>query len=153
MAEPVRLARRVLLAALLATASLGLVGCGPPPYTQVDNAELEQLRAQGVPVYDIRRPEEWRATGVIEGSRLSTWQDGGGRVNPDFMATFGATADKSQPVVLICRTGNRTSQLARDLMEKHGYTRVYNVEHGIAGWIAERRPVVKPPLRKTRMAP
>jgi len=29
------------------------------------------------------------------------------------------------------------------LMEKQGYTQVYNVRHGITGWIAGNNPVVK----------
>jgi rhodanese-related sulfurtransferase len=29
-------------------------------------------------------------------------------------------------------------------MEKHGYTRVYNVTHGITRWIAGGNPVVRP---------
>lgn len=50
---------------------------------------------------------------------------------------------KDDPVVLICRTGSRTDKLARELMEKQGYTQVYNVRHGITGWIAGTNPVVK----------
>ena len=33
--------------------------------------------------------------------------------------------------------------LVRELMEKQGYTQVYNVRHGITGWIAGNNPVVK----------
>ena len=54
---------------------LALGGCTEPPYTNVDNAQLKTLIAQGVPVYDIRRPEEWRQTGVVEGSRTLTFVD------------------------------------------------------------------------------
>ena len=62
--------------ALLLTLALG--GCAEPPYTNVDNAGLKTLLAQGVPVYDIRRAEEWRATGVVEGSRKLTYVDARG---------------------------------------------------------------------------
>jgi diacylglycerol kinase len=34
---------------------------------------LKALLAQGVQIYDIRRPEEWRSTGVVEGSRKLTF--------------------------------------------------------------------------------
>ena len=54
------------VAILLVLLTLG--GCGKPPYDNVDNAGLKSLLAQGVPVYDIRRPEEWRQTGVGEGN-------------------------------------------------------------------------------------
>ena len=127
--------------ALLLTLALG--GCAEPPYTNVDNGGLKTLLAQGVPVYDVRRAEEWRATGVVEGSHKLTFVDARGRPNPEFLPRFTAEVGKDDPVMLICRTGNRTDKLARELMEKHGYTRVYNVRDGIAGWIGRDNAVVK----------
>ena len=130
-----------LLGVVLLAAVLG--GCAEPPYSNVDNDQLKALLAQNVPIYDIRRPEEWRSTGVVEGSRKLTFVDAGGRPNPEFLPRFTAEVDKDDPVVLICRTGSRTDKLARELMEKQGYTQVYNVRHGITGWIAGNNPVVK----------
>jgi len=130
-----------LLGVVLLAATLG--GCAEPPYSNADNDQLKALLAQGVPIYDIRRPEEWRSTGVVEGSRKLTFVDAGGRLNPEFLPRFTAEVGKDDPVVLICRTGSRTDKLARELMEKQGYTQVYNVRHGITGWIAGNNPVVK----------
>lgn len=125
-----------------ALGALLLAGCAAP-YQNVDNAQLKALIAQGVPVYDVRRPEEWRQTGIIAGSRKLTYVEAGGRMNPEFLPRFSAEVGKNDPVILICRTGNRTDKLARQLMEEHGYTQVYNVEHGIVAWIAANNPVVK----------
>ena len=130
---------RLCLPLLLA---LALVGCAEPPYTNVDNAQLKTLIAQGVPVYDVRRVDEWRSTGVVEGSHLMTYVDARGRLNPEFLPRFTAAVDKTGPVVLICRTGNRTDSLARELAEM-GYTRIYNVRDGITRWIGEKNHVVK----------
>ena len=128
----------------LLLAALGLLGaCAEPPYTNLDNERLKALLAQGVPVYDVRRPEEWRQTGVVEGSRLLTFVDAGGRPLPDFLPRFTAEVGKNDPVIVICRTGSRTDTLARHLVEQMGYTRVYNVRHGITGWIRESHPVVR----------
>ncbi len=113
------------------------------PYTNVDNDGLLQLMQQGVPLYDIRRAEEWRQTGIIEGSRRLTFIDGQGRVMPGFLEKFTRAIGKNDPVLLICRTGNRTSALARHLVEKMGYTKVYNVRNGITRWISENRPLVR----------
>ncbi len=123
--------------------SFVLAGCSAPPYTNLDNAGLKALLAQGVPIYDVRRPEEWRQTGVVEGSRLLTFVDDRGRLLPDFLPRFTAEVDKHQPVILICRTGNRTDALARHLMEEMGYTRVYNVRDGITRWIGDAQPVTR----------
>jgi rhodanese-related sulfurtransferase len=134
--------RLFILAGLLGLA-FSLAGCSEPPYSNVDNTQLKALMTQGVPVYDVRRPEEWRQTGVVEGSRKLTFVDASGRMNPEFLARFTAEVAKDAPVALICRTGSRTDALARELMEKHGYTRVYNVRDGITRWIGEDNPVVK----------
>lgn len=134
------------IARLIAYSFVALVllsGCAKPPYENVDNAGLQALLQQGVPLYDIRRAEEWQQTGVVEGSRKLTFVDAIGQLNPEFMNRLTAQVGKNDPVVLICRTGNRTDALARELMERHGYTRVYNVKDGITGWIAEGRPVVR----------
>ena len=65
----------------------------------------------------------------------------GGRILPDFMHRFTSAAGKDDPVILICRTGNRTSTLARYLVEHMGYTQVYNVRDGITRWIRDGQPV------------
>lgn len=122
---------------------LSLAGCAEPPYSNVDNAQLKTLLAQGVPIYDVRRPEEWRQTGVVEGSRKLTFVDAGGRLNPEFIPTFTREVARDQPVIVICRTGNRTDSLARELIDKMGYTKVYNVRNGISRWIGEGNPVAR----------
>ena len=119
-----------------------LAGCyEQTPYTNVDNDELNTLIAQGIPLYDIRRPDEWRSTGVIKGSKRLTFIDNRGQVSPQFLPKFTQRIGKDDPVILICRTGNRTDALARHLVDEMGYTQVYNVRHGITGWISEKRIV------------
>nr|CRH05697.1 Putative protein with Rhodanese domain [Candidatus Magnetococcus massalia] len=131
----------VLLAALLM-----LSGCEPPPYTNINNEELKELLAKGVPLFDVRRPDEWKQTGVVEGSKLLTYVNGQGRIMNNFVPRFTAQVKPEQPVIVICRTGNRTSHLAKQLMEKLGYQKVYNVRAGITNWIKARNPVVRAKL-------
>lgn len=116
----------------------------PPPYNNLTNEQLKAMLEQGVPIYDVRRPEEWRKTGVVQGSQLLTFVDKSGRLKPDFLPRFTAETDKNKPIILICRTGNRTDTLARYLVEKLGYTQVYNVRDGITRWIHEKNPVTRP---------
>jgi len=123
--------------------SLLLGSCAEPPYTNVDNAGLQQLIDKGVSVIDIRRPEEWRETGVVQGSQRLTFVDANGRVRPGFLQTLTERHSPTQPLVLICRTGNRTDALARHLVEKMGYTQVYNVRDGITEWIRKGLPVAR----------
>ncbi len=119
-----------------------LSACSEPPYTNLNNEQLEtMLQQHKVPVYDIRRVDEWKQTGVIENSRLLTFVDGSGRLKPQFFERFSEKVGKDDPVILICRTGNRTDVLARHLVEQMGYTQVYNVRNGITSWIGDKLPV------------
>ncbi len=122
--------------------ALSLSACAEPPYTNVDNGKLKELIAQGVPLYDVRRAEEWSQTGVVEGSRKLTFVDAAGRMNPEFLSRFTSEVGKDQPAVLICRTGNRTDSLARELAQM-GYSKIYNVRDGITRWIGEGNPVAR----------
>ncbi|MBU1665146.1 MAG: sulfurtransferase [Gammaproteobacteria bacterium] len=128
---------------VIALSLFSLAGCSEPPYSNVDNTQLKALLEQGVPIYDVRRPEEWRQTGVVAGSHKLTFVDASGRLHPDFIPTFTREVQREQPVIVICRTGNRTDSLARELMENMGYTKVYNVRNGISRWIGEGNPVVR----------
>ena len=65
-----------------------------PPYTKVDNAKWKTLLVQGVPMYDIRQPEKWRSTGVVEGSHKPTCVDASGRMNLKFVPQFIAEVGK-----------------------------------------------------------
>lgn len=104
---------------------------------------MKTLQAQGIPVYDVRRPEEWKQTGVVEGSERLTFVDANGKVTPDFVEKFTQAVGKNDPVILICRTGSRTNALAGALAKQLGYTKVYNVKNGITRWISEGLPVVQ----------
>jgi rhodanese-related sulfurtransferase len=123
----------VLLAACNASASL--------PFTDVSNQELESLLDKGVTLVDIRRPEEWAQTGVIKGSKKLTFFFASGRVNPQFLTDIEKIVPKDKPIALICRTGNRTRAAGEFLAKEMGYAEVYNVKHGITGWMSEKRPV------------
>ena len=121
-----------------------------PLYAQVsnvDNDELEQLMAQGVPVIDVRRPEEWTQTGVVEGSHLLTFFDKQGRYDVNkWMAEFSRIAGPDDPVVLICRTGNRTGTISKFLDQQLSYKKVSNVTKGITHWISQGKATVKPAI-------
>jgi rhodanese-related sulfurtransferase len=140
-----RSAERRLLAALLVfilgVAAILPVRAGESPVTVIDGATLSGLIDQRVTVIDIRRPDEWRETGVVPGSRLITAYDAEGRLEPGFLRAVAAVAGKGEPVALICRSGNRSAAAAQLLAGDAGYTRLYNVEGGIRAWSAAGRPL------------
>lgn len=115
----------------------------------IDNAELARLASQGVPVIDIRTEGEWKSSGVIAGSKLITLFDENGRANPpEWLEKIKAVAKPEQPVILLCRSGNRTRAATQFLSAQAGYTTVYNLSKGINTWISEGRPLVALPMSK-----
>lgn len=122
-----------------------LTACGSEanlPYKNINNDELQTMLDQNVTLIDIRRPEEWKQTGVIANSKTMTFFFKNGQVNPDFIPWFQQTiSDKNQPVILICRTGNRSKTASDFIAKSMAYTHVYNVRRGITGWISEKRVV------------
>ena len=101
-----------------------------------DNAALQQAQKNGAVVIDIRRPDEWASTGIIEGAETITAFLANGRVHPEFLPKFRSVApDPATPVMLYCRTGNRTTSLGNALIEQLGYTDVTHLEAGITGWM------------------
>lgn len=134
--------RRLHLFTIVLSVTL-LAACAEPPYNNLNNEQLKTMLEQNAPIYDIRRQEEWRQTGIIEGSQLLTFVDASGRMTADFLSRFTDSVGKDDPVILICRTGSRTRALASYLVEKRGYTKVYNVRNGITQWIRDERPVTR----------
>ena len=104
-------------------------------------AELEKLAAAGVPVVDIRTEPEWKSTGVIAGSRLLTYFDAAGHPDPAWTEKAKAFARPDRPVILVCRSGNRTRAAATQLSGQFGYRKVYSLSRGVGGWVAEGRPL------------
>jgi rhodanese-related sulfurtransferase len=97
-------------------------------------------------IIDIRTPEEWRQTGIGQGvQRVPMIHPRGAEgFIADVLARVGG--DKSAPLGLICRTGNRTTQVQR-FLEENGFTNVYNIKEGMAGsqagpgWVQRGLPV------------
>ncbi|MCF8167919.1 MAG: rhodanese-like domain-containing protein [Rhodoferax sp.] len=134
-----RVKTTLLLSALLG----GVIGQAAADVVHIDAAELARLVARGVPVIDIRTAPEWKETGVLAGSKLMTFFDEKGQADAaGWVNRLKPTAGPDQPVILICRTGNRTSAVAQFLSTQVGYKTVYNVTGGIHAWMKAGRPVI-----------
>lgn len=108
----------------------------------IDNAQLASLSSTGVPVIDIRTAPEWEETGIVAGSRLLTYFDENGNADPvAWLEKVKGFAKSGDPVIVICRSGNRTKAVSQFLSQQAGYVKVYNVKYGIRGWLKESRPV------------
>ncbi len=99
-----------------------------------------------ITLVDIRTPPEWKETGVAKGAKLINMLHPQGA--PGFTKALldQVKGDRNAPIALICRTGNRTTQVQRYL-QSQGFTQVYNVKEGMAGsgagpgWLKRGLPV------------
>lgn len=112
---------------------------------QISVDDLDRLLVSGVTLIDVRRADEWRATGIVAGSRMITAFDSQGNLDPRFVEAITTSFPPDRPVALICRSGNRSATAAQLLSERLGYQHVFNVQGGIQQWIQERRPIAACP--------
>lgn len=104
-------------------------------FKPVDAAAAQRLQIDGATVIDVRRPDEWRSTGVVPNSRLLTAFNAAGALEPDFFETLLGETEPNDMIVLICRSGARSGAVGRFLAEQQGYSTVYNVDGGIIDWL------------------
>ncbi len=104
--------------------------------------EARRLHEAGEAILiDIREPDE-HATGVAAGARLLPMSQLNRRVGE-----IPAGGDK--PVLLICRTQNRSAATLRAL-RRHGYAHVRFVDGGMSQWARRGWPMVPPPAPGAR---
>ena len=115
------------------------------PITLGELSPKEFISAQerGGIVIDIRREEEWKETGILKGSQTITAFTQDGKIHPDFPKKFfDLITDVDVPILLYCRTGNRTGILGKALIDQVGQTNVSHLSAGIVGWKEQGVPIV-----------
>ncbi len=138
---------RLPLAAIAAFTLLSIHACSEDSGPTLGAPEAHaQAQAGKLTLIDVRRPDEWRKTGVAPGAlRINMLHPQG---EAGFVRQVGAElgGDRNAPIGLLCRAGNRTSHVQRMLREA-GFTRVYNIKEGMTGsnagpgWIPRGLPV------------
>jgi rhodanese-related sulfurtransferase len=91
---------------------------------------------------DIRRPDEWAATGIAKGAHPLDLR------RKDFIAelTRIAGGDLTRPIALICARGVRSARTA-NLLSDNGFSAIINIPEGMLGssdgpgWIARGLPL------------
>jgi len=82
---------------------------------------------------DCRSEMEYLFVGHPKGAILVSWNDGPNwDINPEFVSHVKKATSVNRPVVLICRSGNRSLD-AGHALEEAGFTKIYNVLHGFEG--------------------
>ena len=138
-------ATQTLRGALLAA----IFACAAAAHAHPDRAAPDAAAAVAagkITLIDIRTPPEWKETGVAKGANLINMLHPQGAPGFTNALLDKVKGDKNAPIALICRTGNRTTQVQRYL-QSQGFTQVYNVKEGMAGsgagpgWIKRGLPM------------
>ena len=134
--------RRVIAygAALCSPFVWGNVWAQTAPEERISLDDARRLhQAGGAVLIDIREPEE-HATGVAAGARLLPMSQLKERLRE-------IPVDSKVPVLLICRTQNRSSATLRALRKQLGeqnYAHVRFVHGGMSEWAQRGWPMVSP---------
>lgn len=113
---------------------------GSAQYRELSAREARAMIQTDNPlILDVRTPAEYYS-GHIAGARLIPLQQLDARISE-------IQNHKEKPVLLYCRSGNRSTVAAEILMRK-GFRHLHNLRYGIRQWQQEGYPVV----RKTQTA-
>ena len=120
---------------LIAGFALIRLSVQPAPATTALPAEISvqeayKLYQDGTFVLDVRTPEEWDDFHAPN-TTLIPLDELPNRVNE---------LPKDQPIVVICRSGNR-SAVGRDILRQAGFANVTSVNGGLKAWRAAGYPV------------
>ena len=96
-------------------------------------AEAHLLMRSGGKLVDVRTRAELDWVGRVPGAEFIEWNSyPEGKLNPDFLGRLAQATDKQQPVMFLCRSGNR-SHFAAVLAAQAGWRECYNILEGFEG--------------------
>ncbi len=121
----------------------------------LDPEQIEALQKNGALIIDIRTVKEWQSTGIIPNSKKLQFFDTQGKFNAEqwVKELKQAKTSPDQPVVLVCRSGNRSSMVGNFLTQKLGMKNIFHLQNGISSWIKAGKKTIKdqqatnPPLK------
>jgi rhodanese-related sulfurtransferase len=95
--------------------------------------EAYALMRAGAKLVDVRTQAELYWVGRVPGSVFVEWNGyPGGQLNPEFLAQLAEVTGKDEPIVFLCRSGNR-SHFAAIAATRAGWRECYNVLEGFEG--------------------
>lgn len=96
----------------------------PPNVPAIAADDVADRLAAGAMLVDVRELNEWNA-GRIPGATLKPMSE----IN-DWYTDLPRDTD----IIVQCRTGQRSGQVVKALIEQAGFERVYNLTGGIVAW-------------------
>ena len=105
-------------------------GNATPQADTVSVADAYQMYQSGAFVLDVRTPEEWNEYRIPNTTLIPL----------DQLAARLGEVPRDRPIVVVCRSGNR-SQQGRDILLNAGFEGVVSMSGGLSEWRASGYPV------------
>jgi len=102
--------------------------------TTVSVDEAYQMYQDGVYFLDVRQPEEWNDFHAPNSTLIPL----------DQLPNRLSEVPNDQPIVVVCRSGNR-SQAGRDILLEAGFSEVTSMSGGLTEWVASGYPSTNGP--------
>lgn len=111
--------------------------------TVTPNQLLDMQQNQNALVVDVRTDSEWQASGVISNSHKLQSFDHQGNFDPQaWLAKLEKMkSSPDQPVILVCRSGNRSAKVGAILTQQLGMKNIYHLENGLQSWSQSGHPL------------
>ncbi len=113
---------------------------------ELTSEQLENLQQQQNPlIIDVRTPKEWTQTGIIPNSHPLQFFDERGNFDKEKWLTElkKLQENSDQPVVLVCRSGNRSAKVGEFLTKKLGMKNIYHLSNGLQQWKKSNHKLVE----------
>lgn len=129
------------VSAIIASLALLLVSATATELVRPGEVEAWLEKHPDAVLIDVRTPREFDG-GHIEGAKMIVW--GGNRAaQREFKKRVREKLDPERPVLIICRSGRRSSQAAK-AMEQWGFTTLADLRGGMLAWEKADQPVIVP---------
>ncbi len=111
----------------------------------LDPEQVEVLQKNGALIIDIRTVKEWQSTGIIPNSKKLQFFDPQGKFDAETWVKElnQVKSSPDQPVILVCRSGNRSSMVGNFLTQKLGMKNILHLQNGITSWIKSGKKTIK----------
>ncbi|EFH87762.1 rhodanese-like domain-containing protein [Ktedonobacter racemifer] len=107
------------------------------PYSEIDAEEAKRLIEAGAHVIDVRQLDEWNGGHIAQATLVPIAG----------IYAFGKelaeqNLPKDEDVIFVCASGRRSAS-ASEIARLLGFQKVYNLAHGMHGWIGYGLPATR----------
>ncbi len=95
-------------------------------FNEIDSKEFqEKMKRPGFVILDVRTPDEWHHGYIYDSRKVDIY-------HPEFENEI-EKFDKKKDYLVYCLKGQRSAE-ACEIMARHGFKKLYNLEGGLLKW-------------------